>query len=217
MNEVSRATIPARSIIVSTIELYEPFLSVLSTNDLDRLRTLTDSASIVLWMTGGGLLNSKRPDFSPVFGLSRALMLEQPSLKFLILDVDSESPKELAASKLNMPLILNQVLKSTMPDYEYLQSNGVLHISRFVPDEPMNKTFQQKMDNETAIVPLHSAGYCELNMKRVGQMDTLHFVQNSRNSESLLPDHLEVHVKCVSLNAKVKLPNPMLKGFTNNR
>ena len=216
MNEVSRATIPAKSIIISTIELYEPFLSVLGTNDLDRLKTLTDSASIVLWMTGGGLFEAKRPDFSPVFGLSRALMLEQPSLKFLILDIDSESPDEIAASKPNMLLILNQVLRSMMPDLEYLQYNGVLHISRFVPDEPMNKNFQQKMDNETAIVPLHSAGPCELNMKRVGQMDTLHFVQNSRNSEGLLPDYLEVHVKCVGLNAKVSLPNPMLRGSTNN-
>lgn len=208
MNEVSPATIPAKSIIISTIEVYEPFLSVLSAHDLERLQILTDSASIMLWLTGGGLLKAKGPDFSPVFGLLRALMLEQPSLKFPVLDIDSESPEEIAASKANIPLILNRVLRSTMPDFEYLQYNGVLHIRRFVPDEPMNKTFQQKIDKEATIVPLYSAGSCELNTNRVGQMDILHFVQTSRNSEPLLPDYLEVHVKCVGLNAKVGLPNP---------
>lgn len=210
MDEVSPANIPAKSIINSTIELYEPFLSVLSTHDLERLKVVTDSASILLWMTGGGLLKAKRPDFSLVFGLSRALMLEQPSLKFLVLDIDSGSPEEIAASKANVPLILNQVLRSKMPNFEYLQYNGVLYISRFIPDEAMNKTFQQKIDDEAAIVPLHSAGSCELKMKRVGQMDTLHFVQTTRTSKPLLPEYLEVHVKCVGLNAKVKLQNPTL-------
>ena len=68
----------------------------------------------------------------------------------------------------------------------------------------------------TTIVSLYSVGSCELNIKHVGQMDTLHLVKTSRDSKPLLPDYIEVHMKCVGLNAKVELPNPTLKCLTDN-
>lgn len=48
----------------------------------------------------------------------------------------------------------------------------------------------------------NSAGRCELNMKRPGQSDTIHFIR--KDYEDTLPiDQIKHHVKSIRMNAKV--------------
>lgn len=85
MNEVTENIIAPGSTVFSFIECHKP---VLSTGEMYRIKPISNNASNVVWVTRGNPLEGTRPDFALVSGLARALMLEQPSLKFFTFDVN---------------------------------------------------------------------------------------------------------------------------------
>ena len=88
-SEVSKNSVPSGTIVLSLVESEDPLLAVTNGEQMDRVKIMTDNASIILWVTAGDLLGGKSPNFALVQGLSRALMMEQPSLRFLTFDVDN--------------------------------------------------------------------------------------------------------------------------------
>ncbi|MCJ1246453.1 hypothetical protein MMC30_003660 [Trapelia coarctata] len=201
LEEASSSTIPPRSIVVSTIELQDPILLDPTPDQVNSIKAMTDNASLLVWITGGGLLRAKRPSFSLVLGLARSLMLEQPSLKMFVVDLD-EVNTGLAISRDNIMAVLSQAMHSMKPEFEYLQHEGILYSSRFIPDESMSKRFRQGQNAETVSMSLKDAERCQLGIKRTGHLDTLHFDQRIEKQAPLQPDHVEVQVQVVGLNAK---------------
>ena len=177
----------------------------MSYTELEAIKVLTDRASTLLWITGGGLFQAQKPDFSLVLGLSRAVMFEQPSLKFMVFDIDDLATGAEAAL-LNTKHILNQSMLSSKPDFEYLQRRGVLYISRFVPETPMNREFSEKQNQKDSMIPLEEAGYCQLSVRKFGQPDGFVFDQYSRQPSELQPGFVEVKTEVMSMNKKVLSP-----------
>ncbi|KUM56794.1 hypothetical protein ACN42_g10406 [Penicillium freii] len=198
--QVSIATVPDRSFVISTLEQEQPLLSRIEEGEMTQLKSITDRVAKIVWVVNGGFVGGESPDFAPVLGLSRALMLEQPSLQFAVLDVDDESascPNTLH----NIVNVLDRLIHQPEPDFEFSQRDGVLHISRWEPDERLNETFRLKQNNETIDLPLGISGRCELSIKNPGQMDTIHFVRKEY-ATALHPDDVEISVKSVGMNAK---------------
>lgn len=202
LSDIARATMPARSVVISTIELRKPVVGALSATDIRSLNLIFEKASILLWITGGNLYKAERPEFAPVFGLSRSVMLELPSINFIVLDVDT-TQQELKAAERNILLLLQQAMYSSKMDLEYLQYNGILHVSRIIPDLCMNRRFRNKQHEEAVNLPLQDVGNCQLSIKHVGQMDTIHFVTKANQDSLLESDFVEVQAKVLGLNAKV--------------
>lgn len=202
IDEIIEATIPSGATIVSTIELEKTMLKTANDTELEKMRTLIESASTMLWMTGGNLLLAQRPDFALYSGLARAVQLEQPSSKLLALDVDDfvSNPHAVATNVVN---VLDQALHDPSPDYEYISHDGSLYISRFTPDELMNEDFNRRGKSRKSTISWEQAGRCQLAIDRVGQFDTLHFEPAPENQNELDPDFVEVQVEFVGLNAKV--------------
>ena len=214
LQQVSPLTVPPGCIVVSTIELETPLLDRVTDTELSLLKTITDNVSLILWITGGGLLNAQRPEFALVLGLSRALMLEQPSLKFLVLDIEpTESDHESTLE--NVLYLLNRATVDPKVEYELLQHNGVLYSSRFVPEQTMNKRFCERRNADAVKLSLGEASYCQLSIKTPGEFDTLHFIQQTFDSNTMMPDYVEVTVKCVGLNAKVSVGPEILFPKSN--
>ncbi|KAJ5356106.1 Acyl transferase/acyl hydrolase/lysophospholipase [Penicillium concentricum] len=199
LSQVSIATVPDRSFVISTLEQQQPLLSRIGQSEMEQLKSITDRVAKIVWVVNGGFVDGENPDFAPVLGLSRALMLEQPSLQFAVLDVDekSASPDTLR----NIVSVLDRLIQEPEPDFEFAQRDGVLHISRWEPDERLNETFRLKQNKETIDLSLASAGRCELGIKDPGQMDTIHFVQKEYPT-ALHPDDVEISVNSVGMNAK---------------
>ena len=203
-SDLSEANLPAKSIVVSTIELREPIIGAMNATDLQSLQVLVERASIILWVSGGNLYQAARPDFAPVFGFARSVMLELPSVKFVVLDVDT-TQEELEAAERNILTLLQRAIHDPTMDLEYLQHRGILNISRFVPDQRMVRQFQEKQDEVAIGIPLKDAGTFQLSIKQVGQMDTMNFVTNRIHDGPLYPGFVEVEAKILGLNAKVGL------------
>ncbi|VUC37208.1 unnamed protein product [Clonostachys rosea] len=190
----------ARSTIISLLEAEEPLLASLTEDEMRRLKLLTDNAATLLWVTGGGLIDGKHPDMGLAAGLSRALTLEQPSLRMLTYDVDMPGmcPEHTAKNLL-------QVLGSSQSahsDSEFAEKGGLVHISRFVPDAKLNHLFKRAQGASTVETTLgNAAGTLELAISHPGQFDTLYFREVETVSQ-LKKDEVAVYVKAVGLNAK---------------
>ncbi|GLA42609.1 putative PKS/NRPS-like protein biosynthetic cluster [Aspergillus niger] len=200
LSQVSLATVPDRSFVISTLEQQQPLLTSMNEHEMTQLKSLTNRVAKIVWLIKGGFIDGENPDFAPVLGLSRALMLEQPSLQFAVLDVDDKSASSNDTMD-NIIRVLDRLIYEPHPDFEYAQRDGVLHISRWEPDERLNKTFRLKENKGTTDLPLSMVGRCKLDIEDPGHMDMIHFVQEDYPTP-LHPDYVEISVKSVGMNAK---------------
>lgn len=198
---ISEKTLFAGLIVISTVEAEVPLLATISEQDMRLVKVMTDNASKIVWITNADVMYGTRPDFAPVLGLSRALMLEQPSVQFAVFDVDNAS-RRLGATARNICNTVQQLIENKDPDFEFAQIGGVVHSLRWEPEEPLNTLFRLKQNGETISSTLETAGRCELSIKQPGQMDTIHFVKKDYR-DTLRADHVEIQVKSVDMNAKV--------------
>ncbi|KAI0006809.1 hypothetical protein F4779DRAFT_595040 [Xylariaceae sp. FL0662B] len=193
----------SQSTVVSTVELNDPVLSRMTAEEMSLVKTITDNASNLIWVTGGSLFSGSKPEFGVGFGLSRALMLEQPSLRFFVVDVEGDkiqSQSEAAAR--NIVKVVRQALEDKKPDFEFVTDSGALHVSRFCPDETMNRVFREKQGSDTVMVPLSEAKPCRLAIEIVGQPDSL-LLKSVEAEEAPLPDDfVEVSVKAIGLTSR---------------
>lgn len=188
--------------IVCTIELNQSILATLSAAEMISVKTMTDNATKILWVTAGGQIDALRPNFAMVSGFSRSLVLEQPSLKFFTFDIDDPKANQ-EMSIQNIIATMNDIHSDDIPDSETVQKNGIAHISRFVPEETMNETFRQNQGGTAMLRPLGETKPSRLTIQSLGQFDTLAFKQDAPDSSELMTDFVEVEVKSVGLNAKV--------------
>ena len=198
-DDVSTSSIPLKSTVVVTIESKKPFLSTMDEAQMKRMKVITDRAMNIVWATTSGMLYGEIPDMALIGGLSRSLMLEHPALSFYTLDIDSETPYELTAK--HIVNILSQGISSSTIDYEFVERNNLLHISRFLPDYVSNKRFQQRQGKHSVEMTLREAGNCSLYVQGAGQDHSLCFKQELGRTE-LKDDFVEVEVMAHGVDAR---------------
>ncbi|QKX55823.1 uncharacterized protein TRUGW13939_02921 [Talaromyces rugulosus] len=193
--------IPTGCIIISTIELEQSVFETPNEDDIERIKAITNNASIIVWLTGGALFKAKNPSFGLTSGFARTLKLEQPSTNMFLIDFDMEI-ESLDTCAANTISVIHQGIHATKPEFEFLQHDGVLYSCRFVPDESMNERFRRGQNADTVAIPLNEAGHCQLDIQRPGQLDSLHFKQFISKDSQVAPGYVEVKVQAVGLNAK---------------
>lgn len=199
IDTLPHATLPTNSIVLSTLEYTAPFLSTMTPARQVALTTLTESASILLWITHGSLFTSRDPEAATILGLARSVMLERPSLKMPVLDLCADST--LTEKAQNVGLVLGQVLAEPNPDLEFREHEGSSYVSRFVPDGAQNLAFRQTQDADKVGTTIGEVGFATLGLETVGQIDTLRFEQGVMPG-AVAQGHVRVQVEAVGLNAK---------------
>ncbi|OJJ99925.1 hypothetical protein ASPACDRAFT_43562 [Aspergillus aculeatus ATCC 16872] len=197
LSQISPATVPDRSFVVSTLEQQQPLLTTINEHELAQLQSLTDRVAKIK----GPIL---RPFWdSPARSCSSSL---HSISRFSTWATRHHRPHHLLLLLLltlrNVVYVLDQLIHDPEPDFEFAQRDGALHISRWEPDERLNETFRLKQNRDTVDLPLSSARGCKLGIKDPGQMDTIHFVQEEHPPTALHPDYVEISVKSVGMNAK---------------
>ncbi len=178
---------------------------------MDHLRAITNTVTDLFWVTGANMLGSDpNPNLTLSNGLSRALMLEQPTLRWSVLDIGSVQKQLVDKVKVNN--VCGNILKTLVAIYEkddceFISLNNLLHISRYCPDTRVNSLFRQRRDPQP--VKFEKKTLTEINPARLtigrpGVMDTLHFRQLCEPDTNQPPPvgHVQIEVKAVSLNAK---------------
>ncbi|KAG8164235.1 hypothetical protein KVR01_006153 [Diaporthe batatas] len=206
------------TICISLVEVADKFLATMGQEDMDRLRSVTGRVKTLLWLTGADTLGSKpRPDLALCNGLSRAVMLEQPALRFVVMDVGAAPQWMLPSTRENIVSVLaGSVGHADRADSEFVQHDGLVYISRFTPDTVLNTTFNNRMhlgNPETSaqqgdhirLTPLAEARPAQLAIGRVGVSETIHFQAKDQpqvQGEGPPAGSIDVLIKAISLNAK---------------
>ncbi|KAI4289981.1 MAG: hypothetical protein L6R35_000743 [Caloplaca aegaea] len=201
LENLSSYPLKPKTTVISTVELGKPILSTLTDSEMMSIKTMTDGAANLIWLTGGGNFLGRDPDYALVSGLARSLILEQPSLRFFTFDID-DWQTNLAITFNNLIQAVEEAQTTSELDFEMVQHEGIVHISRFVADENMNTAFRQKQGDQAMLKPLKQTGSLRLTIEKLGQFDTLAFKEDIPSSDELDVDFVEVEVKAVGLNAK---------------
>lgn len=140
-----------KDICISLLEMEREFLVTISPDDMDRLRAITDVVTDLLWLKGANMMsNDPNPNLTLSGGLSRTLMLEQPALRFSILDVGRlQSEFDVLSTCENAMRELLACREAD--DCAFVQTNGLLHICRFDPDFALNSLFRRRQEPDGAM------------------------------------------------------------------
>ncbi|KAI1123016.1 polyketide synthase-like protein [Nemania abortiva] len=206
LSQLQATNINDRITCICLLETDHAFVANMTQQEMDQVRLITNVARYIVWLTGAGLLSCPDPNLALGSGFSRALMLEQPSLRFTILDIGSIKDQNLEGPKLweNVRTVLRTMLGDSEDDREFIQQDGLLYVSRFYPDSEFNSLFQQRLEGYggTERKPLVSDVPARLAVGELGLVDTIHFVQSSDPVTNLPPGFVDIDIKAVGLNAK---------------
>ncbi|KAF2644242.1 putative polyketide synthase [Massarina eburnea CBS 473.64] len=206
LQELDNTTLAEETVCISLLEIENEFLATMSSDDMNRLRKITDTVASLVWLTGANMLDAPNPNLTLSSGLSRALMLEQPSLRFTVLDVGADIGKVSS----NLSAICENVFRVLKAHYdtddaEFVQRDGLLHVSRFAPDFELNSSFRHRLHSggETMqTTTFAEVGPARLSIGQVGMTDTMHFRQISDPKTTPPPGFVDVALRAISLNAK---------------
>ena len=181
--------------VVMLADFEGALLATLEQKELAAVQKITSAASMLLWVSCGGLLTGKIPEYAMNIGLARAIASEQNSLDFTVLDFDFENTSTQSVVNIITTMAQRQSVKSEFSESEYYVSEGIVHISRLIPNRDINRLYG--FDKESTIstpfdtcVPLSGkvkSGKVVFNMDTVEEKD-------------LDPDYVEVKVTVGGLN-----------------
>ncbi|KAI3340056.1 putative polyketide synthase [Ustulina deusta] len=199
-SEIVASSITPGSRIILTMEADMALLDRLGPQDLERLQLLTGTAASLLWVTRGKLLKSNFPEMALAWGAARAIRLEEPQLQLAMYDFDGASTPSITAG--NIFKAFQEAFAAPARDLEFIESNGIVHVSRWVSDEPLNRIFQDKRDMKTSPRRLDSCGSVQLSLQTPGQLDAIRFERQPDEHRELVGEEIEVEAKYYGMNAK---------------
>ncbi|KAI0547924.1 polyketide synthase [Xylaria curta] len=196
--------IDRETVVISLLEAENEFLATMSPQNMDNLRAITDVVTDLLWITGASMLGTQ-PDANLTLssGLSRSLMLEQPALRFSVVDVG-----RLAQGSNTLETYANIVkameARYDKDDCEFIESNNLLFISRYSPDFDYNSLFRRRAEQQSTLEKqsVASVGRARLSIRRPGGTDSLHFQQQLPQKSDQIPPpaYVDIQTKAVSLS-----------------
>ncbi|KAL6694798.1 putative polyketide synthase [Trichoderma pleuroticola] len=115
--------------------------------DFDAFRVIQKRADHVFWVTRGALMSCENPRGSPIVGLSRTLISEDPLNSIVTFDLGIRS-------KLDNPTVVNNVLRlfgatfgsklGPLQDTEFAEEGGRIYIPRLKTLRSMNRIIEGK-------------------------------------------------------------------------
>ncbi|KAI1439039.1 reducing type I polyketide synthase 10 [Xylaria sp. CBS 124048] len=198
LTDLTAEHVPQGTTVFNLCELYSPLLATISDEDMQRVKVMTDRAISLIWVTGGDALRGNKPDSALSVGLARAVGMEQPSLTFFTYDIDTPD-ENVDATAQHLVSVLNQ--DGARPDKEFVQRDGIVHVSRLVPDDGVNKSFRNKQGLEPSMSTLAEVKDVRLSIERPSQFDTIFFKELEESSQ-LTPEDIRIKVASVGVNAK---------------
>ncbi|KAI1743074.1 polyketide synthase-like protein [Xylaria scruposa] len=204
LDQMIAGNISPDTICISTLEVEKPFIATMGEERLNMLQTLTDKVKNIVWLTGANMLAVPNPDLALVSGLSRALMVEQPALRFVVFDIGPQSSTPCGDLRNVCEAVIGVLKTYEGDDNEFIYHDGLLHVSRFEPLQHWNATLQRRTQNRDVWekIPLLAAAPARLSIGTVGLTDTMHFQRVCEPTTAPPSGFIDVQVKAVSLNAK---------------
>ncbi|CAN8104631.1 unnamed protein product [Discula destructiva] len=200
-NQLDSTTTAGHVIMLADFE--GPLLSTLTEAEFNAVQAITNSTSALLWVTAGGLLTGKKPEYALVRGLARSLASEQASLDFRTVDVDPDSITVAQAVQSVVEIAKSQAhggviaLMDAPAEREYsIAHDGDVYISRLVRNRDLNQLFHASAEPE----PTPLTGESHITGKIVrGKVVFEQKIPQVANGIVLPPGDVEVQIQACGL------------------
>ena len=200
---------PEGKICIVTAELHQPFLDGINESSFERLRDLLVNSRGILWLSSGSLVDSTRPSFAATQGLLRTLRLEDTSKRYVHLDFESAANTSDAWANVKFGHIVH-VLKNDFNDSldrarvetEYSVKDGMLHVTRLIPDKIRNRfASNANIDPEAELQSYHQTNRPLVwETSTSGTLSDIHFVDKIDLAGDVPSGYVEVEAKAMGLN-----------------
>lgn len=178
--------------VVLLTDFEGPLLAAISESEFAAVQNITNNASSLLWVTPGGLLEGKRPEYAMAAGLVRSISSEQASIKITTLDFDLDNTAPQAVGDIVAQVA--EKVESSDREREYYVSNGLLYISRIAPNTQVNTVYSANIEAQPT--PYDSKAHL------IGKVESgkVVFETDTRTEEPLDEDQVEVKVTASGLS-----------------
>lgn len=185
--------------IIVLAEMEGSLLNSLGQDELKSIQRLTISASSILWITCGGLLSGRRPEFALASGLARSLRSENASLDFVTVDTNPGTTTDDRLAEIVVNIASGRVGGGGVRngETEYLVDHGSVFISRLVPSQKCNDKAvnQDKLNSVLLAADAALAGTI--------RSGNIVFQDDQRRQKPMKSDHVEVKIIAAGLNKEV--------------
>ena len=181
--------------VVMLADLEGPLLSSLQEEELAAVQSLSRKATSILWVTTGGLLTSKKPEYAMAAGLARVVASEQATLNLTTLDLDLDNSNAEQMGAAIARTAKEQSDKVTQHENEIYMVNDLAYISRLVPNEEVNEAYSRE-EQRPISAPFDPEAYI------VGKVQSgkVIFEIDGRADEGLQSHQVEVQILYGGLN-----------------
>lgn len=128
--------------VIMLADFEGPLLHTMTKHEFQCVQSIVNTASSLLWVTAGGLLEGKNPEFAMVSGLVRTVTSENASLDFRVVDfdVDNTEVHQIVAAVVKVAE-RQSLANEDDPERELCISNRKSFISRLVRNRHLNTIF----------------------------------------------------------------------------
>lgn len=171
------------------------------------IQKLAHESTSMVWITSAGLARGKNPEAGVAAGLLRTIGTENPTSRFLFIDVDPDSNPldvNLARSVVDQEHSLQIRSTGGAEDHEFSWQDGCLWVSRLVPDHGL----QQYLESAAAapigaqMLPFHGQGPVRAAFETPGLLTSLYFRPDWDMLQPLGANEIQIRVAAVGLNWK---------------
>lgn len=198
--------VQAESTVLVLNDLFSPTLPSIQEDQWESLKKLVSIGSRILWVTEGSQLDVSDPNKAMIHGLARTIRAEDPSVSLTTLDVQITSGSETLAAINSILKSLGRPAPKRHIENEFVERDGVLHVSRIQPDHLINYAEREDLYGADVIVKsLRQAENCvRLRCDRLGAIDSLCYTEVAATELPVDDNSVEVELAAAGLNFKVK-------------
>jgi NADPH:quinone reductase-like Zn-dependent oxidoreductase len=180
--------------VIMLADFESPLLFTLQEEEFAAIQNIVAHTSSLLWVTPGGFLQGKQPEYAMVSGLARAITAEQASLDFRVLDVDPASFDAESVVQSVVRVLKMQTKPQESPEREFCVSGDKTYISRLVRNKNLNElyTAQDKPDPKSFTPGDRVSGL-------VSKSKVVFQQQQQEEKSGVEPGHVEVQVQSSGL------------------
>jgi len=131
---------PTDKVCMFLTEIEGPMMHAINEKQFESIKQAIINAKGVFWVGRGGTLESPVPESNLVTGLGRTIRRENPTVKFITLDLDLNSTPDDAACIVHrlFSYTMSRVENLENEDFEYASRNGNILIPRIQEDRQTN-------------------------------------------------------------------------------
>lgn len=199
------ALLDSASVVLVMDELAQSVLTRISESHWESLKRLVGSGKPILWVTKGAQTDRvSDPEKAMVQGLFRVARREDPGARLTTLDV--QSPSSPAAHWAIERVLRKLVSGSGVVDEEYAERDGLLLISRVIPDEGLNEFKSASMGAaglESVVKSFHgNKAQVRLQADKKGSLESLQWCETAVGEVEVGEGMVDIQVMAMGVNFK---------------